>query len=158
MDVVVAAIITAILGPLVVKAVEKLRRDSLLPQAPRDRLLHLKGCWYGKVHQPTPDGGKEVYQMEAEIWHSGRVIKGSGHFESDGRKTRLVLYNGMFDGNVLKIEYRNELARIYQKGTLVVELDAYGTKFNGQFVGYSPSMEKIITGHVSCSKLGNGEG
>jgi hypothetical protein len=60
----------------------------------------------------------------------------------------LIMKNGIFDGNTLIIEYENEKKYIFQNGTVVGKLDAFGEKIEGQFVGYSPTQEKIIHGKV----------
>lgn len=58
----------------------------------------------------------------------------------------IVLHDGIFDGNIIKCNYRNKLSYIFQKGAIVGEMNARGDEINGRFVGYSPSQKKIITG------------
>lgn len=41
---------------------------------------------------------------------------------------------------------------MFQKGTIVGEMTAYGDTISGKFVGYSPEFKMIISGEITFSK------
>jgi hypothetical protein len=55
----------------------------------------------------------------------------------------------VFDGRILKIDYRNKEEYIFQYGSIVVEMDDEGKTLTGFYVGYSPMFGRILHGRVN---------
>ena len=65
----------------------------------------------------------------------------------------LIYIMECFDGNILKIDYENEDKYIFQKGATVLEMDSNGNTLNGHFIGYSPNIDKVISGIVKLKRM-----
>lgn len=148
----VSALITGIFGPVITLMIQRKLKDAELPTPSKERLNRLKGKWYGSFMQVV--GDKEVrFDVTILIKNKGRTIEGEARYDNErGERVCLIMYNGIFDGNILKIEYKNELPYIFQKGSVVAEMSARGDSLHGRFVGYSPDQKKIIDGEVYCSE------
>jgi len=151
MEAIIAALITGFLGPALTLFVQKRLKNSELPSSTNERLDRLRGKWYGSFSQLL-EGQEASFDVVIFLRNRGRAIEGEVSYENKkGDETSLVLFNGLFDGNVLKVEYRNKLSYVFQAGSVVVEMNARGDELNGKFVGYSPQQNKIISGEVHCS-------
>jgi hypothetical protein len=148
---IVSALITGIIGPISALAIQKKLKDSEFPTFSKERVSRLKGKWYGRFTQMVAD--KEVtFDVAVSLKNQGKVIEGDVRYDNQrGERVCLIMYNGMFDGNILKIEYKNELPYIFQKGSVIVEMNARGDALHGRFVGYSPDQKKVIVGELSCT-------
>lgn len=147
----ISALITGILGPVSTLMVQRKLKDAEFPTFSKERVSRLRGKWYGHFTQMLAD--KEVtFDVAVSLKNQGKVIEGEVRYDNQrGERVCLVMYNGMFDGNILKIEYKNELPYIFQKGSVIVEMNARGDTLHGRFVGYSPDQKKIIVGELSCT-------
>jgi hypothetical protein len=147
----ISAFITGIIGPVSTLVIQKKLKDSEFPTSSKERINRLKGKWYGRFTQML--GDKEVtFDVAVSLKNQGKAIEGDVRYDNQrGERVCLIMYNGMFDGNVLKIEYKNELSYIFQKGSVIVEMNARGDELHGKFVGYSPDQKRIIVGELSCT-------
>lgn len=148
----ISALITGIFGPALTLIIQRKLKDSELPIPSKERLNRLKGKWYGSFKQIVE--GREVsFDVVIMLKNQGRSIEGEAKYDNErGERVCLIMYNGIFDGNILKIEYKNELPYIFQKGSVVAEMNTRGDALHGRFVGYSPDQKKIIDGEVYCSE------
>ena len=143
---IVSALITGIFGPILTLFIQKKIKYSELPTSSKERLNKLKGKWYGYLIQEFED--KELKLDALAIFNNqGRIINGDVKMNDErGEHMHIVLHDGIFDGNIMKFNYRNKLSYIFQKGAIVGEMNPRGDEINGKFVGYSPSQKRIITG------------
>lgn len=148
--IVVSALITGIISPLLTLFIQKKIKDSELPvSSSKERLQKLQGKWYGFLEQEF-NGQLVKFDGETSFTSKGKQIVGEIKMNDErGEKMRLVLDRGIFDGDILKCDYRNECPGVHQKGTCFGRMNAKGDEIHGKFVGYSPSQEKIITGDFS---------
>lgn len=147
---ILSAIITGIIGPLLALGITKRNEISNLPKVSNKRLTALKGKWYGFFDQ-SYEGEKRRFDGMIFFQVSSNRVVGEAEYTGLQGKTKLTLYNGIFDGNVLKIEYRNATGYIVQYGTAIMEMNARGDLCEGLFIGFSPESENIISGTVSFS-------
>lgn len=143
---IVSALITGIFGPILTLFIQKKIKYSELPTSSKERLNKLKGKWYGALRQNF-----HGQQLNREIIiffkTQGKPLNGDMNLDDErGEPLHLVLYEGVFDGSIMKFDYKNKLSYIFQKGAIVGEMNARGDEIHGKFVGYSPSQKKIITG------------
>jgi len=149
----VIGLIGTVSAPIITLIVESWYEQRQYPVPAEKRLNYLVGNWKGKFLQKNDKGIPIVTETTASLINEGRIISGQALFTSfHGRATRLRLYNGVFDGNLLKLEYENEQGHVFQKGTIVGEMTAYGDTISGKFVGYSPEFKMIISGEITFSK------
>ena len=147
---IVSAFITGIVGPLLTVSISRKAKESRLPAASEERIKKLKGKWYGVFIQ---DVKGSAMRFEGIIFfkNNGKVILGEAEYEGIQGKTKLSVYNGIFDGSILKIEYKNEVGHIVQYGTAITKMNARGDFCEGGFIGFSPGQEDIVTGQIYFS-------
>ena len=152
-------ILVAIIGfigtvsaPIITLAISRWFEQKRYPAHEEKRLKFLVGTWKGTFSQKDKNGNPIVAEANATLSNKGRIIFGTAQHIFDGRKTRLNLYNGMYDGVVLKIEYMNEFGHVIQKGSIVAEMSAHGEQVIGKFVGYSPTLGGVINGEINFDK------
>ncbi len=99
----ISALITGFLGPVTTLMIQRKFKDAELPTPSKDRLNRLKGEWYGSFIQMVVD--KEVkFDVAVSLKNQGRTIEGEVRYENQrGERVCLIMYNGIFDGNILKI-------------------------------------------------------
>jgi hypothetical protein len=148
------ATISTIVGSGIVVWIEYGLDQRKYSSSPEARMKSLTTHhWRGYFKQKNPDGSNHIITVDfnMELKRKGRKIVGSA--DCIPKKTpapmKLMITNGVFDGNILKIEYANEDLRVFQKGSIIMKLNAHATHLDGCFVGYSPGMERIISGEIS---------
>ena len=152
METILAALITGVLGSTLTLIIQEILKSRNLPKYPQERLNRLKGTWKSYFSQKVLDKEIEV-EIIVSLKNKGKYIVGSATYKDEQKqKNYLVLYNGIFDGNILKIEYKNKEAYIFQRGTIIVKMDDAGNKLTGKFVGYSPQLGIIISGKVNSQE------
>lgn len=146
---IIAAIIVGVVGPIITILVKRCLTQKKYPNYSQDRLDRLLGVWKGHYVQKGEDNSEMKVNIEAHLKHKGKIIKGD-LLTVDDRNLfeKLIIDNGYFDGNLIKVEYSNEKAYIFQKGSAVMEMSAKGDNIKGKFVGYSPIHKDIISGNV----------
>lgn len=150
----ISALITGIFGPILTLVIQRRLKNNELPTPSKERLNRLKGVWYGYFKQVV-SGQEMTFKVTATLNNQGRAIKGDAKYQnSQGERVCFLLYDGIFDGNILKIEYKNKLAYVFQNGTLVLEMNARGDLFQGKFIGYAPDERQIIGGEVKFTSRG----
>jgi hypothetical protein len=135
--------------------IKKRSEQKFYPSAAIERTERLIGNWKGSFEQLNPFNKSEFIKTKFEIIFTkkGKVFGGTGNFISvDGVTVTILLSNGMFDGNILKIDYQNIKKYIFQRGTVVIEMDAKGEKISGKFVGITPTNNEITSGDVEAVK------
>ena len=148
------AIVTAVLTQTITSINQYRHEQRRYPAATEERLNYLVGKWTGEFIQENREGKLVTTQVTANLINEGRIINGYTKFISfNERQNHLRLFNGIFDGRILKIEYESKQARIFQKGSIVGEMTPHGDTINGKFVGYSPELKRIISGEVTVSKV-----
>jgi hypothetical protein len=150
----IAAGITAIIGPIIVILVQmylKRAEEKELPTANSDRLSHLSGRWYGKFRQHLHND-LIISDLIADLSYKRNIIKGELRFAlSENESAIYDVYNGLFDGYVLKIEYKNAKKHVFQYGSAVMKMNGKGDLLEGHFVGYSPMIGDVVSGRVKLS-------
>ena len=147
----ISALITGIIGPLITLRIQRRNRYAELPSPSRERLNRLEGIWYGSFTQIV-ENKTTNFEVELFLKNQGKIIEGKANFtNSQKEKACLVMYDGVFDRDILKIEYKNKSPYIFQSGSVIAEMDPRGNELRGKFVGYSPSQKKIIAGEVYCT-------
>jgi hypothetical protein len=88
----------------------------------------------------------------------GRKIGGTCEYFNpvDGAPMKLRLHNGVFDGTILKIEFRDQEDHVFRLGSAVLELNHLGNELSGRFVGYSPAFRTITTGSLVFRERADG--
>ncbi len=161
-DEILVTTMTAIVSasvPIIFVYIKRKLKERRFPVAALDRLNKLRGYWYGYFNQLVDDErimGKEIekeFPSKVYIESKGRRITGECEYEAKNENNiiiirKLRLFNGYFDGHFIKIEYENKDKSIFQKGSFIARLDDFGKEIVGQFVGYSPTQEKIIHGNI----------
>jgi hypothetical protein len=147
---VLSALITAFVGPgillLAQNAIKK--RENRDPKPPRERVERLVRVWHGKFRQKI--GGQYHHVgLTATIKYNKGNLGGTLSYQFQSRSVVLDLYNLVFDGTIVKIDYRNAELGIFQYGAIVLLLNPQGDLLNGQFVGYSPSLSDVVVGQVT---------
>lgn len=154
---IVVALISAILGPLVVYFIKEQFDKGKRPCTDAPRLGKLiGGVWTGKfVQDEDNEVGNIVYPATFSLSEKRRVIYGSGYFENPsapGKKINIILNDGVFDGRVLKLDYQDTDPHVFRKGTVILILDDLGESLSGRFVGYSPNFSEVIFGYIEKMK------
>lgn len=155
------AIITAAVSAATTVAVtvfiQKLINQKKYPTHPSERSKRLIGRWKGHFEQPNPENQKELMSTDLtmKLENSGKIIIGEFQFKSayDPDEVTAKITNGMFDGNILKMDYENEKKYVFQAGAATLKLDDRGKSLMGKFVGYSPTLNSIIAGTVHLKRL-----
>lgn len=147
---IISAFITGIVGPLLTVLISRKSKEARLPAASEDRIKKLRGKWYGVFIQDIK-GAKMRFEGIIFFKNNGKVILGEAEYEGIQGKTRLSVYNGIFDGSILKIEYKNEVGHVVQYGTAITKMNARGDFCEGGFIGFSPGQEDIATGQIYFS-------
>ncbi|MCI5212019.1 MAG: hypothetical protein D3910_25290 [Candidatus Electrothrix sp. ATG2] len=107
--------------------------------------------WHGEFVQKL-SGETVSFHLKTMLKTRCRSVMGGASYSNDeGYSVELVLYNGEFDGTILKVEYKNKKSYVFQKGIIFAEMNAKGDKLQGFFVGLSPSENTIIHGSVFLS-------
>jgi hypothetical protein len=140
-------------APVITLTVKSWHEQRQYPVPAEKRLNYLVGSWKGEFSQKDDKGDSIVTETTVTIDNEGRIIGGQAQFTSFAeRPTRLRLYNGVYDGKLLKLEYENEQGHVFQKGSIIGEMTPYGDTINGKFVGYSPELGRIVNGEIKFSK------
>lgn len=151
-SVILAAAITGIIGPTITIIIKRLFDEKFYPKADKERINHLEGKWFGQFKQFV---GKDVYrdlEVISDLSIKGKKVSGKAvYIFVDGKYTELKLYNGSFNGHILKIEYEGNLG-VFHRGSMILEMNPNGDKLNGRFIGYSPNFKQIIGGDISMGK------
>lgn len=151
------ALITSLISPILIKIVDKRLEQRSYPKHPPGRSQRLLGVWKGIFEQDDPHDHTKKLPIELEMhYHNeGRIFKGIGIFHTpyDNMDVIVELKNGMFDGNILKIDYQNKNKYVFQKGTTVLRMNPEGRGMEGKFLGYSPNIDKIIHGTIHVEKI-----
>lgn len=144
--IVVSALITGIISPLLTLFIQKKIKDSELSASfSKERLQRLKGEWYGYLKQEV-DGRCLEVDVVFSCRIKGKLISGEIEMDERGDNALLVIDQGIFENDILKFNYKNKDVTISQRGTCFGRLNAKGDELRGKYIGYSPSQEKIITG------------
>jgi muramoyltetrapeptide carboxypeptidase LdcA involved in peptidoglycan recycling len=127
-----------------------IKKGIVVPDTNEARLSKLMGKWYGFFSQPDEKGKKySIKKVEVNLEKEGENITGNVQFfDKSGNTIIHKLYNGVFDGKILIIEYGNKEEYVIQKGTIVARMSASGSELKGRFIGYSPSQDGIIHGLI----------
>ena len=153
MEYILASIITAIIGPVLILLAKPIIEDTDIPASSGKRRSQLQGEWSGYFQQKL-NGQIKRFDVNLVLRNQWRNrIKGKVKYKNSQQKSVcLIMYDGVFyNDSILKIEYRNELPRIFQRGSVLARLNAKGDEIQGKFVGFSPDQEGIIEGDVFCS-------
>ena len=149
---IITAIITGIIGPILVLQIKYLLEQKKYPKPPNRRLNSIMGStWQGTFKQLDPKDNTKIIEQRLDVQFSkkGRKINGEASFISiRNEKAIFSIMNGKFDGNILKIEYENKNREIFQTGSMVFKLNDYGDELTGKFVVYSPASNSIISGEA----------
>lgn len=152
---ILTAIITGIIGPLLVLFIKYQMEQKRYPKSPNERLNKIiSSTWKGNFRQLSPNDNTTIIEQRLDVQFSkkGRKIIGEASFISiRDEKTTFSIMNGKFDGNILKVEYENKNKGIFQNGSMVFKLNDYGDKLTGKFVGYSPASNNIISGEATVT-------
>ncbi len=147
---VVSAIITGIIGPILTVSLSRRSKEARLPAASEERIQKLRGKWHG-VFVQNVEGKTMRFEGIIFFKNNGKVILGEAEYEGIKGKVNLSVYNGIFDGSILKIEYKNKVGHIVQYGTAITKMNARGDFCEGAFIGFSPGQEGIATGQIYFS-------
>lgn len=149
-------IMVGIFGPLISLYIRYKIDQGKYPTSSNERLKKLiKPNWKGYFEQidPIDNSIKLRTDINLQLSNKGKKIIGEANAISLHDNTQipfvLTITNGIFDGNILKIEYRNKDLGVFQKGSVMVELNGHGDKLKGLFVGYSPTLKQIISGEAN---------
>ena len=146
------AIITSIAGPIIVLIVKHIIDQRQYPNSSIERKKRLLGDWKGSFEQIDPNDSSKTLKADITIClkKNGRIIKGNANFISPFQEgiTTVKIKNGKFDGDVLKVDYENEKKYIFQKGTIIAKMDNKGNQLIGDFVGFSPAIDAVISGQI----------
>lgn len=160
MDKILASSIAAVIAPFVTYFIARYlpdRKEQLkYPKANSERLKKLLSpYWEGQFDQENEEAQNDVINtfVNIDLNKRGRMIIGAASYtDFNNNFIELEILRGFFDGRILKFEYENKDKGIFQKGSAVLTLDDRGENLNGNFVGYSPTMSKVVTGKVTLSK------
>lgn len=150
--------VTAVSSATITLIGQDLYKQSQYPIVTKERLNHLigdwSGDWKGEFTQEFNKGLIVTTGITVTLINKGRIINGHAQVNPfKGKPTELRLFNGIFDGTILKIEYESKESYIFQKGSVITKITPNGDKFNGKFLGYSPSYDDIISGEITISKV-----
>src|SRR5204862_233659 len=130
---VLAALITAVIGPTITIVVKKVFDEWSFSRIPRWAKTALNGVWEGDGQQPTgPDEESIPFHVRATLTCGWKSITGNGiatytlpDIPDVPRKyTAEYSLSGEFaDPVFLKLDYRNKDIRLIQFGTMVLRLD-----------------------------------
>ncbi len=86
--------------------------------------------------------------------HAGEKCNGivNVEYEDSSDNVRGELVNGIFDGRVLRITYRNENSHIIQHGSIYIELQPDGVTMEDGFLGYGYKSKRVVFGEVQLTK------
>jgi hypothetical protein len=122
---------------------------SICPSLKQKELLTIEGKWKGYIIQKVSGKNKRI-ETEITIRKSAKHIEGEAELMDDVLgKAHIILYNGVFNGRVLKIDYRNKKTQIFQYGAIVMLMNNEGSKLSGTYVGFSPTFNRIICGDIA---------
>lgn len=127
------------------------------------RQAKLIGRWEGNFEQPEYPGGALALEARVEFARSVGHIKGRAQVRTRLSKrhrggprevtVNLALSGRLPHSDFLKLEYQSVDPGVNQFGSMMLELNAEGTRLNGRFVGYGSISEAIISGTVALKKL-----
>jgi len=153
---IISAIITGILGPIIILITRHIIEQRKYPTPSNERLKKLlKTNWHGFWEQidPNDNSKKLITDIDFQLSNKGRIIIGEANFISTRNLPEVfTIKNGIFDGNILKMEYENKDLGIFQKGSAIIEMNTFGNELKGNFVGYSPNLKQIISGDIIMKK------
>lgn len=148
--IIISAILTGIIGPIITLIIKNRIEQVKYPTPAKARLrMLIDNIWSGDFSQIDPVDNTKTFRtaITFRFKAKGRIVIGEANLIMFGNiPTVLVIKNGIFDGDILKIEYENINRGIFQKGSIALEMNAFGNALEGMFVGYSPNLKKIISG------------
>ena len=150
--IILAAVITGIVSPIISFKVKDFLDSRSYPKADKIRINCLNGTWVGKFKQYISENEYKEIEINAELKRRMRKVSGKATYDFlDGKATKLSLYDGLFDGSILKIQYVGNLG-VFHKGSIILEMNPNGDKLIGKFIGYSPNYKMIINGDINMVK------
>jgi len=159
---IIVGILTAIIGPLIMYYIrrwheekDRLKRREDDPVSNEDRIFRLEGKWKCSFAQKVSGYDNSIEASLNLKMKDGLFVGEAEYTYNSPDRTFLCLYDGVFDGRILKINYKNKEKHVFQYGSIVMIMDNEGNKLNGMFVGYSPSLSLIVHGEINLyQKIG----
>jgi hypothetical protein len=151
---IIAAFITGVIGPVSIFYLNKLQSEKHVPQPEAERTSHLEGKWKVFFFQKIAGKNKRLETI-INLRKVGKYFEGDATLNDEVLgKSSIIIYNGVFNGRILKIDYRNSKPRIFQYGAAVLLMNNEGTQLAGTYVGFSPKFDKVVCGDITfCEKL-----
>ena len=137
-------IIIGTIGAVIVKTFVE---NRFLSKVSKNRKGNLQNRWKGQVTQADSDN----FEFEMTLQVRRRKISGTGIIRGVPDKL-VVLEGGYRNDRFLKMDYHNQNKGIIQFGSFIFELSANNSELNGEFLGFGPNTQKIISGKVSLTK------
>jgi len=145
--------VCTIAAPVVTLFVKSKLENAKKPQARKDRIDALNGSWAGEAEQLVGIAGKAKIDMNLRV--NNRDVTGNikVDYEQDSSiNVRGELIDGLFDGAILRITYRNAESTVLQHGNIHLELEPDGRTMTGGFIGYGYRSKKVVFGSILLSK------
>lgn len=150
---VIAALITAIVGPIVTLVATKAYERRFLEVMPDNRQKALAGTWAGVAHQEVgPDGNPLGSSITLELTTTRKTVAGTGRLCDQDYEARFTISGGFLHQRFLKLKYKNTDDAALHFGNITVEMSGDGRSLRGRYLGYGRVSERLVYGTVELNK------
>ena len=144
-----------LIAPPLTLMVSKYLEHRKLPVIPMDRRNALRGAWKGTLNQKLGSraslGNAPIY---VQLDTKGKRVFGEATVTyEDSENLTGSLDKGVFDGRILRIDYRHHDSDVINYGTIYAELSSSGKVLSGLLIGYGLESDRLVYGSFELNKI-----
>jgi hypothetical protein len=144
---------TAVIAPILVEAFKRFAADRQLYKVSAVRADSLTGVWDAVgIDRGTTASINYDFRVRMSLSYKWGRIKGIGELENMTGIAE-VEFDGYFQNDqFLQLRYRSPSVTRRQLGVALFRLSDSGEEMEGQFAGYSPLRQCLVSGSLSAVK------
>ena len=150
--------VSVILAPILTLLIKGYIDNRPIFPIPVGRRQAITGRWEGTCHQmPVSTGETLDYSITADLIAGRKKVTGTFtiRYEWNDQIIQEVfnVTGGFFYSRFLRLNYLARDESLIQFGSVVLELDAAATVFDGRYVGYGALTGEVVGGTLRLEKL-----